>query len=81
MAGFDWTESFEVDRIEALVPAAEALTTGVVDRAYTSQLTVLSNEEFEAGAARIRAANAAAGGELQLVTDFRLYATVGRLTD
>ena len=81
MAGFDWTESFEVDRIEALVPAAEALTAGVVDRAYTSQLTVLSNEEFEAGAARIRAANAAAGGELQLVTDFRLYATVGRLTD
>jgi ubiquinone/menaquinone biosynthesis C-methylase UbiE len=79
-AGFDWTESFEVDRIEALTPAGEALATGV-DRAYTSQLTVLSDEEFEAGVARIRDANAAACGELQLVTDFRLYATVGRLAD
>jgi ubiquinone/menaquinone biosynthesis C-methylase UbiE len=80
-AGFDWTESFEVDRIEALTPAGDALTTGVVDRAYTSQLTVLSDEEFGAGVARVRDANAAAGGELQLVTDFRLYATVGRLAD
>ena len=78
-AGFDWTESFEVDRIEALTPAGDALATGVVDRAYTSQLTVLSDEEFEAGVARVRDANAAAGGELQLVTDFRLYATLGRL--
>jgi ubiquinone/menaquinone biosynthesis C-methylase UbiE len=76
-AGFDWTESFEVDRIEALTPAGDGLATGVVDRAYTSQLTVLSDEEFEAGTARIRAANAAAGGQLDLVTDFRLYATVG----
>ena len=78
-AGFDWTESFEVDRIEALTPAGDALATGVVDRAYTSQLTVLSDEEFEAGVARVRDANAAANGELQLVTDFRLYATLGRL--
>jgi ubiquinone/menaquinone biosynthesis C-methylase UbiE len=76
-AGFDWTESFEADRIEALVPATDALANGVVDRAYTSQLTVLSTEEFEAGAARIRKANAAAGGHLELVTDFRLYATIG----
>lgn len=80
-AGFDWTESFEVDRIEALTPAGDALATGVVDRAYTSQLTVLSDQEFEAGVARVRDANAAAGGELQLVTDFRLYATVGQLAD
>ena len=80
-AGFDWTESFEVDRIEALTPAGDALATGVVDRAYTSQLTVLSDEEFEAGVARVRDANAAACGELQLVTDFRLYATLGRLAD
>jgi ubiquinone/menaquinone biosynthesis C-methylase UbiE len=80
-AGFDWTESFEVDRIEALTPAGDALATGVVDRAYTSQLTVLSDPEFEAGISRVREANAAAGGELQLVTDFRLYATLGRLAD
>jgi ubiquinone/menaquinone biosynthesis C-methylase UbiE len=76
-AGFAWAESFECDRIEALMPATEALATGVVDRAYTSQLTVLSDEEFDAGRARLVAANAGAGHELQLVADFRLYATVG----
>src|SRR5258706_4862504 len=52
-AGFDWTESFEVDRIEALTPASDALASGVVDRAYTSQLTVLSDQELEAGKYRI----------------------------
>ncbi len=77
LAGFAWTESFEADRIEALMPATDALTKGVVDRAYTSQLTVLSSAELDAGIARIVKANAAAGGELQLATDFRLYATVG----
>jgi ubiquinone/menaquinone biosynthesis C-methylase UbiE len=78
-AGFDWTESLEVDRIEAVMPATGALADRVVDRAYTSQLTVLSEEEFQSGAARIRAANDAAGGELQLLTDFRLFATIGRI--
>src|SRR5262249_30874681 len=79
LAGFSWSESFEADRIEATVPAGEVLSTGVVDRAYTSQLTVLSEEEFNAGVARIRAANEAAGGDLQLVTDFFLFATIGRV--
>jgi ubiquinone/menaquinone biosynthesis C-methylase UbiE len=78
-AGFAWTESFEADRIEALMPASEALATGVVDRAYTSQLTVLSNDELESGIAGVRHANIAAGDALQLVTDFRLYATIGWL--
>ena len=77
LAGFSWSESFEADRIEAVRPAADALATGIVDRAYTSQLTVLSDEEFKAGVARIEAANEAAGGDLQLVTDFYLFATVG----
>ena len=77
LAGFSWSESFEADRIEAVQPAAEAFASGVVDRAYTSQLTVLSDEEFAAGVARITSANEAAGGELQLVTDFYLFATVG----
>ena len=46
-------------------------------RRFTSQLTVLSDEEFTRGADRLRQANDAAGGELQLVADFRLYATIG----
>jgi SAM-dependent methyltransferase len=77
LAGFAWSESFECDRLEALMPATEALATGVVDRAYTSQLTVLSDEEFDAGRKRIVEANAAAGRELQLIADFWLYATLG----
>jgi ubiquinone/menaquinone biosynthesis C-methylase UbiE len=76
-AGFDWAESFECDEIVASLGAADALATGIVDRAYTSQLTVLTDAEFEAGAARIRAANEAAGGALQLATDFYLFATTG----
>jgi hypothetical protein len=32
---------------------------------------------LQAGVERIRDANLAAGGQLNLLTDFRLYATVG----
>jgi ubiquinone/menaquinone biosynthesis C-methylase UbiE len=79
LAGFSWSESFEADRIEGLRSAADALATGIVHRAFTSQLSVLTDEEFDAGVARVRAANDAAGGALQLVTDFHLFATVGRV--
>jgi hypothetical protein len=62
------------------VPAGEALAEGadgVVTPTFTSQLTVLSEEEFARGVERIREADAAAGGTLQLVADFKLYATIG----
>jgi SAM-dependent methyltransferase len=80
LAGFAWSESFEADHIEILHSAGEALaagSAGPIDRGFTSQLTVLSEEEFQRGVDRLRAANEAAGGQLQLVADFRLYATVG----
>lgn len=80
LAGFAWSESMEADHIDVIRPAAEALDDGVVDPSFTSQLTVLSDEEFARGAERLRAANDAAGGELQLVADFRLYATIGWLS-
>ena len=76
-AGFDWAESFEADRIEAVQAAADALTDGTIDPAFTSQLSVLTSEEFAQGVARIREADSAVDGQLQLVTDFRLFATVG----
>jgi ubiquinone/menaquinone biosynthesis C-methylase UbiE len=79
-AGYAWSESFEADRIEAQYPAADMLREGPggpLDRAFTSQLTVLTDEEFARGVERIRKANEDAGDELQLVADFRLYATVG----
>ena len=77
LAGFAWTESMEADHIDVVQAAAEALDNGIVDTSFTSQLTVLSDEEFRRGAERLRRANAAAGGELSLVADFRLYATIG----
>ena len=79
LAGFAWTESMEADHIELVQPAADALAKGVVDAGFTSQLTMLSAAEFGRGAERLRQANDAAGGDLQLVTDFRLYATIGRV--
>jgi SAM-dependent methyltransferase len=81
-AGFSWAESFEADRIESVRSVADAFAAGVIDRAFTSQLTVLTDEEFARGVERIRHAEADAaksGAELMLVADFRLYATVGWL--
>ena len=77
LAGFAWAESMEADHIEVAQAAAEVLASGVADPKFTSQLTVLSPEEFSRGVDRLRQANEAAGGALQLVADFRLYATVG----
>ena len=77
LAGFAWTESMEADHIEVVLAAADVLASGAADPKFTSQLTVLSPEEFSRGTDRLRQANEAAGGELQLVADFRLYATVG----
>lgn len=77
LAGFAWTESMEAEHIEIVRPASVALVDGVVDRGLTSQLAILSEEEFRRGSERLREANDTAGGELQLVTDVRLYATVG----
>jgi ubiquinone/menaquinone biosynthesis C-methylase UbiE len=76
-AGFAWADSHEADRIEAVRTFAEATKNGMIARSFTSQLTVLSDDEFNQGVERLRAADAAAGGELQLVSDFKLYATVG----
>lgn len=73
-SGFAWAESFECDNIVASIPADAAFAAGVVDRAYTSQLAVLSDHEFEAGVARIRAANDRLDGALQLTSDFFLFA-------
>ena len=76
-AGFAWAESFEADHIDRAQKASEALETGVVDQAFTSQLSALSEDEFAAGVERLRAANAAARNQLEIVADFFLYATVG----
>ena len=71
LAGFAWTESMEADHIEFISPATETLANGLGDAGF------LTGAAFDRGAETLRQANAAAGGGLQLVTDFRLYATVG----
>ena len=76
-AGFSWAESFEADHIDVVQPAAEAFAARVIDRTFTSQLTVLTDDEFGSGVQRIRSADADAGGALQLVADFHLFATIG----
>ena len=76
-AGFAWADSMQADHLEAVRSLADAQRSGMIAPSFTSQLTVLSSDEFNQGLERLRAADAAAGGELQLVTDFKLYATVG----
>jgi SAM-dependent methyltransferase len=74
-AGFAWAESFEADHLESHLSLAQVFPDGVIPRGFTSQLSVLSDDAFERGAARIR--EAAIDGELVLAADLRLYATTG----
>jgi len=72
-AGFARAESSEADHIEVVQPAADAFAKGVIDKAFTSQLTVLTDAEFQAGVERIRAG----GDDLPLIADFYLSAVIG----
>ena len=79
-AGFSWCESFEVQVFEHTIPASRAFERGLVDRSFSSQLTVLSHDEFAAGVARIRDAmrqRKDEGGELQLASELHLFAVTG----
>lgn len=79
-AGFTRCETLEVQRIRMTVPATAARTQGLLNRSYTSQLTILTDEEYAHGVQRIgdgidRAARS--GTEPLLEADLRLYATMG----
>jgi SAM-dependent methyltransferase len=74
-AGFEWAESFEADHLESQLSLAHAFPGGAIPRSFTSQLSVLSDDEFERGAARLREAAVANDGEMVLAADIRLYAT------
>jgi len=78
-AGFAWAESSEADHIETQLRLAEVFPDGV-DRRFTSQLTVLTDEEFAGGLERLRTASEAAaktGDDVWLTADLRFYATIG----
>ena len=78
-AGFAWAESYEVQTFEHVMPAARAFDRGLVARSFSSQLAVLTDAEFDAGVARIKAAMdelARSGNELQLFSELHLFAVV-----
>lgn len=79
-AGFTRSETREAQRIVRQVFAHDAIERNLLDRSVTSQLMILSEQEYQDGFHRIRSAMEAAsamGEELALATDLRLYATIG----
>jgi ubiquinone/menaquinone biosynthesis C-methylase UbiE len=81
-AGFRRCETSVAEHLTLQMPAHTALERGLLAQSYTSQLTILSPREYQAGLARItQAMNAekAQGRDLILIADLRLYATVGWL--
>ena len=65
------------------VSARSALDSGQLAKATTSQLTILTDEEYDAGIKRLAAdieVADASGKNLTIGADLRLYATTGWLT-
>ena len=75
-AGFTDTNSCVVQHEADNIPADVALQNGMVTPAYTSQLAVLTEDEFSEGVKRIQAA-LAKDHRLSLDADLRVYATYG----
>ena len=81
-AGFARAETVVAQHEPARRTMREAEVEGRLDKNWTSQLTVLSDAEFAAGVARVRAAAREAearGEELVLESDLRLFATTAWL--
>ena len=79
-AGFENCATHEVENWTIRVPARQALEQGRLDKAATSQLSVLTDEEYQEGLRRILAEMARAeteGQTLFLTIDLRLYGTIG----
>ena len=80
VAGFADSVTREIQHLPVRLGARAALERGRLDKSMTSQLGVLTDEEYRQGVARIREAieSAEARGEsLYLTADLRLYATAG----
>jgi hypothetical protein len=70
----------EVQHLPARLPARAAIEQGRLDQGVTSQLAVLSDQEYQRGLDRIRRALESAEAlreSLYLSADLRLYATFG----
>ena len=75
-AGFAWAESAEAHHLESHRLLRDVFPQGI-DRAITSQLVVLSDDEFSRGQQRIAEAARTRGGDLPIAADLRFYATTG----
>ena len=81
-AGFRFCETSVAEHLVVQIPAQAAIEQGLLDQSYTSQLTILSKQEYQTGLDRVmRAIDAekTRGAGLMLVADLHLYATVGWL--
>jgi ubiquinone/menaquinone biosynthesis C-methylase UbiE len=80
VAGFADCTTQEVEHWSSRIPAREALAQGRLEKAATSQLSVLTDKEYEQGIRRLRddIERLEENGEtLFLTIDLRLYATSG----
>jgi len=80
LAGFVDCVTHEVQHIPVRLEARTAFEQGRLDKRATSQLAVLTDEQYRQGIDRIRRAIDAAearGDALYLSADLRLYATFG----
>lgn len=79
-AGFTDCETREAQHSPTRIDAGTALQEGRLDRNATSQLNLLSEQEYQQGIERIRTGSdlaVAQGTPLELAADLRLYATYG----
>ena len=79
-AGFAECVTREIQRLPVRLGARAALEQGRLDKSATSQLSVLTDEEYRQGVDRVREALESAevrGESLSLNADLRLYATFG----
>ena len=79
-AGFIDCQTQEIQHLPTRLSARTALAQGRLDRGATSQLTVLTEDQYRRGIDRIRQdmeSAEARGGSLFLSADLRLYATSG----
>ncbi len=81
-AGFSQCSTSVAQHIDQALPARARLESGAISKESTSQLTLLTDDEYEAGVERIwrDIREAEAGGEeLHLRADLQLFAAFGTL--
>ena len=79
--GFSRCDTQVIQHLPREMTVSEARSGGFLDRTSTSQMMVISDEEYEAGLKRIESCERAEAGAKILRSDLRLYATIGWVDD